>query len=285
MIATVGALGFAVSAQLFSDAADSARHSELDGVRLELREELGEALSANQARLDELQNLHLAIHDRLFVGPEVSRAWYEQLVPFQEDEAGVGGAGDDAGAADLASVRAGNQTDRPPLAADLARQAAELDQLLAQNRGYVQVYGGYLRGVPHRWPVVHGPRVINSNYGFRRSPFARRWGVAAPRKLHRGGDLKGKRGDLVVSAAEGIVMEARRSSRGYGNRVRVFHPSGYITLYAHLSKIYVKTNDYLRPGDRVGAVGSTGHSTGPHLHYEVHRSGKAINPAEFIAEE
>ena len=256
----------------------------------------------SRAKLERLQELHEAINARLFIGPEVNAGWFTlpQLMPHESAAAGSAGAhatGADALFAGAGFASAALDDDDSPggiedaagrrlSPADLRRRLAGLDQLFQQNKNYVQVYGGYLRGVPHRWPVVYGPRKINSNFGYRANPFYNRGqGGGGARKLHRGVDLKGKRGDLVVAAAEGVVLEARKSSRGYGNRVRIFHPSGYVTLYAHLSAIYVKRDQYIRPGDRVGAVGSTGHSTGPHLHYEVHHLGKAINPAEFIAEE
>ncbi|MCR9144888.1 MAG: M23 family metallopeptidase [bacterium] len=249
--------------------------------------QLLEKATQTRERLIRLHELHLAINERLFVGPEVSARWYTlpQLTPDESVALnGTAGGADFVTASDARGLDAVGSDPRRLSPAYLKRRLAALDQLFQQNKNYVQVYGGYLRGVPHRWPVVYGPRKINSNFGYRANPFYGQGG-SGKRKLHRGVDLKGKRGDLVVSAAEGVVLEARRSSRGYGNRVRVFHPSGYTTLYAHLSKIYVKPNQYLKPGDHVGAVGSTGHSTGPHLHYEVHRGRKAINPAEFIAEE
>jgi murein DD-endopeptidase MepM/ murein hydrolase activator NlpD len=259
--------------------------SSADQLRPEGRRLLEHARKTRE-RLIQLHELHLAINERLFVGPEVSALWYglPQLTPDEAAAANINLNGTGANFVDATDARGPGADERRLSPAYLKRRLAALDQLFQQNKNYVQVYGGYLRGVPHRWPVVYGPRKINSNFGYRSNPFYGQGGGGV-RKLHRGVDLKGKRGDLVVSAAEGVVLEARRSSRGYGNRVRVFHPSGYITLYAHLSAIYVKRDQYLKPGDQVGAVGSTGHSTGPHLHYEVHRQKKAIDPAEFIAEE
>ncbi len=293
--------GLLIHTIAFADSSDFLAGDAMAGGGPEAGKLLLASALESRAKLERLQELHEAINARLFIGPEVNAGWFTlpQLMPHESAAAGSGGAhatGADAlfpgagfasapgGAASLNGSEAANARRLSP--AHLHRRLAGLDQLFQQNKNYVQVYGGYLRGVPHRWPVVYGPRKINSNFGYRANPFYNRGqGGGGARKLHRGVDLKGKRGDLVVAAAEGVVLEARKSSRGYGNRVRIFHPSGYVTLYAHLSAIYVKRDQYIRPGDRVGAVGSTGHSTGPHLHYEVHRQGKAINPAEFIAEE
>lgn len=288
--------GLLIHTIAFADSSDFLAGDRMAGGGPEAGKRLLASALESRAKLERLQELHEAINARLFIGPEVNAGWFTlpQLMPHESAAAGSGGAhatGADAlfvgsGLGEAASLNGSDGANARRLSpAHLRRRLAGLDQLFQQNKNYVQVYGGYLRGVPHRWPVVYGPRKINSNFGYRANPFYRGQGGGGARRLHRGVDLKGKRGDLVVAAAEGVVLEARKSSRGYGNRVRIFHPSGYVTLYAHLSAIYVKRDQYIRPGDRVGAVGSTGHSTGPHLHYEVHRLGKAINPAEFIAEE
>ncbi len=157
----------------------------------------------------------------------------------------------------------------------------ELRNALAEHRSYVLVYALHIRTVPHRWPVFTARRTINSGFGYRRNPFGFTGGDS-PKKFHRGVDLKGRRGDPVIASGEGLVSHVRHSSRGYGNLVRIQHTSGYETYYAHLDSIAVKTGVLVKPGDRIGTVGSTGHSTGPHLHYEIRRGGKAIDPDEFL---
>lgn len=117
---------------------------------------------------------------------------------------------------------------------------------------------------------------ISSGFGYRRDPFRRRKGV-----FHAGIDIQGNRGDPVTSTAYGTVVEAGWSG-GYGNCVVIKHKNGYSTLYGHLSKIRVKKNQKVKAGQLIGDIGSTGHSTGNHLHYEVHRNGKAINPKNYL---
>jgi murein DD-endopeptidase MepM/ murein hydrolase activator NlpD len=116
---------------------------------------------------------------------------------------------------------------------------------------------------------------ITSTFGTRRDPLL---GTAA---FHSGMDFRGATGDPIRATAAGKVVSAGRNG-GYGNMVEVEHAGGLTTRYAHMSRIDVAEGDAVAAGDVVGAVGSTGRSTGPHLHYEVRRNGDAINPAMFI---
>ncbi|MFZ1813037.1 MAG: M23 family metallopeptidase [Rhizobiaceae bacterium] len=116
---------------------------------------------------------------------------------------------------------------------------------------------------------------ISSAFGRRSDPFL---GTVA---MHSGMDFRAPMGASVRVTANGMVVDAGRNG-GYGNMVEVDHGNGFKTRYAHLSAISVKTGDKVRLGDEVGKVGSTGRSTGPHLHYEVRRSGEAVDPARFL---
>jgi len=118
---------------------------------------------------------------------------------------------------------------------------------------------------------------ISSRFGYRGDPFHTRGSV-----FHHGIDIKGELGDRVNSTASGTVLSADWNS-GYGNCVIIRHESGYETLYGHLSKIKVEKGQKVKAGQCVGLVGSTGHSTGNHLHYEVHRGGKEHDPVHFLA--
>ncbi|MCB1324262.1 MAG: M23 family metallopeptidase [Spirochaetales bacterium] len=158
----------------------------------------------------------------------------------------------------------------------LLRSARELEGRVGDLAAYYGAYEIALRGIPHRWPVDSERRQINSGYGYRRDPFGGRG------QFHRGADIKGRSGDPVIAAADGTVRSVRRASSGYGNVVRVFHNSGYETLYAHLSEISVQQDQIVRAGDRIGTVGTSGHSTGPHLHYEVYFENKALDPDGYL---
>ncbi|ACY14412.1 M23 family metallopeptidase [Haliangium ochraceum] len=115
----------------------------------------------------------------------------------------------------------------------------------------------------------------SSPYGYRRDPFTRR------KKLHKGVDYRADRGTPVYAAGPGVVRSARRM-RGYGRVVYIDHGDGVETRYAHLQRITVREGDTVRPGERVGTVGSSGRATGPHLHFELRIDKQAYNPAQVI---
>lgn len=100
---------------------------------------------------------------------------------------------------------------------------------------------------------------------------------------HKGMDIATGFGTPVLAADSGRVFVAGwPDNTGYGNRVMIDHGNGYVTLYGHLSKIYVTAGQTVKRGDQVGAEGSTGRSTGPHLHFEIRKGGVAINPLDYL---
>lgn len=108
------------------------------------------------------------------------------------------------------------------------------------------------------------------------SPFGRRWG-----KMHEGIDLAGPTGSPIDAADSGKVSFVGRRS-GYGLCVMINHGNGLQTLYGHTSKTFVKTGQSVKKGQRIASVGSTGHSTGPHLHFEVRKNGVPVNPLLYL---
>jgi murein DD-endopeptidase MepM/ murein hydrolase activator NlpD len=116
---------------------------------------------------------------------------------------------------------------------------------------------------------------LSSGFGVRTDPFL---GTPA---MHSGLDFKAAFGTPVLAAADGKVADAGRNG-GYGNMVEIDHGNGVTTRYAHLSRITVSAGDTIKRGEKLGEVGSTGRSTGPHLHYEVRRRGDALDPVRFI---
>lgn len=118
---------------------------------------------------------------------------------------------------------------------------------------------------------------ITSNYGMRNDPF-----TGKP-KQHRGIDFAGKIGTELMAVAPGRVISAGERV-GYGTTVEIDHGLGFTTLYAHLSQIMVARGDWVRPGTVVGLGGSTGRSTGPHLHYEIRYKGAPFDPTKFVKE-
>jgi len=132
---------------------------------------------------------------------------------------------------------------------------------------------GLLAKIPLGNPAPGSP--LSSPFGVRTDPFLGR------QAMHTGLDFKAATGTDVRAAADGKVVDAGRNG-GYGNMVEIDHGNGITTRYAHLSRITVKDGDKIARGDKLGEVGSTGRSTGPHLHYEVRRHGNAVDPRNFL---
>lgn len=122
------------------------------------------------------------------------------------------------------------------------------------------------------------PFWLTSSYGYRNDPFTHR------RTAHHGIDLAGPYGLDVHCTGEGTVIFAQVSRYGYGKEVIIDHGYGYTTKYAHLQEILVKRGQQLVRGEVVGTLGSTGRSTGPHVHYEIRKNGRAVNPMYFFYE-
>jgi len=149
-------------------------------------------------------------------------------------------------------------------------------QLYRINVARVQIdrYSRALVAVPVRKPVI-GEVDMSSPFGMRMDPFLGRPAV------HTGIDLRGETGEPVRATATGRVTIAGREG-GYGNMVEINHGNGLATRYGHLSQINVKIGQVVRIGEVVGRIGSTGRSTGPHLHYETRINGDAVDPQKFL---
>ncbi|HEV2081089.1 MAG TPA: M23 family metallopeptidase [Brevundimonas sp.] len=119
---------------------------------------------------------------------------------------------------------------------------------------------------------------INSRYGTRHLA-----GEAAAR-AHKGVDFAAPTGTGVFVAAEGTVLRTGYQPTGFGRFVEVRHPNGMTSLYAHLSRVDVRSGQELYSGERVGLVGSTGYSTGPHLHFEMRRNGEHVDPSRIMGQ-
>lgn len=142
------------------------------------------------------------------------------------------------------------------------------------------LYDEYLERLVHTvaFTPMGYPRVssLTSFFGYRSDPFN-----TENAEFHPGIDFKGNRGDEAKCTANGKVVFAGRAG-GYGNCVRIAHINNFETVYGHLSRISVKVGQEVTAGQKIGEIGSTGHSTGNHLHYEVRKNGKPINPVHFL---
>lgn len=134
-----------------------------------------------------------------------------------------------------------------------------------------------LAAIPSIQPISN--RSLNrvaSGFGYRIDP------VYKDRRLHAGLDFTAPVGTPIYAAADGVVKDAGFNTGGYGNRVVVNHGFGYETLYAHMVRIKARVGTKVKRGEVIGYVGSTGKSTGPHLHYEVHKNGTQLDPIYFF---
>lgn len=123
-------------------------------------------------------------------------------------------------------------------------------------------------------PVKSG--YISSRYGWRSDP------ITGKRSMHTGLDFAGKAGSEIVTVASGVVTWTGRDG-AYGKTVEISHGDNYVTRYAHNKEILVKTGDVVRKGDTIALMGSTGRATGSHLHYEVYKNGRSVDPSSYVA--
>jgi murein DD-endopeptidase MepM/ murein hydrolase activator NlpD len=141
-------------------------------------------------------------------------------------------------------------------------------------RAEINQFAYTLVAVPVRKPVT-GEVDMSSPFGMRLDPFNGRAAV------HTGIDLRGEVGEPAHATAAGKVTIAGREG-GYGNMVEISHGNGLASRYGHLSKILVKVGQSVQIGETIGLIGSTGRSTGPHLHYETRINGEAVDPQKFL---
>ncbi len=182
----------------------------------------------------------------------------------------------------MTDVEAGSVEEDPRDEVDPEKLTQNLDKLSAEAQsqedtlraltGYFEDRKAILASAPSIWPVRGW---VTSDFGFRLDPYT------AERRLHAGMDIANALGTPVVAPADGTVVYAAAES-GYGNVLVIDHGSGIKTRYGHLSRIDVHLGDRVTRGQNIAAVGNSGRSTGPHLHYEVRINGMAENPREFI---
>jgi murein DD-endopeptidase MepM/ murein hydrolase activator NlpD len=158
----------------------------------------------------------------------------------------------------------------------LTAEAVRQEETLQDLQAYFQEKDQLLASAPSLWPARGW---VTSDFGTRLDPYT------AVRVMHSGLDIANDFGTEVIAPADGTVVYAANEGGGYGNVLVIDHGYGIKTRYGHLSKILVKPGERIRRGQQVAAMGNTGRSTGPHLHYEVRVNGLPQNPLNFIYEE
>lgn len=156
---------------------------------------------------------------------------------------------------------------------NLARQLEDREQKLVLLETMLRDQDIFEETVPRGQPIEHG--WISSHFGTRTDPFT------GKRALHFGVDFAGKEGSKIVAVASGVVTWSG-DRFGYGRMVEVDHGNGYVTRYAHNSMNFVKVGDVVQKGEHLALMGSSGRSTGPHVHFEVLREGTAVDPIAYV---
>ena len=234
------------------------QQASLDGARSEAQREI----NAMAARLGELQ----AEANRLnALGDRLTRIGQLEDGEFDFDKpVGVGGAG---------PVR-----DMAPR--ELHGGLAQLDAQFDASGKQLSVLESLLfsreldrNAVPSREPIAGS--YITSGFGGRADPFG------GGSQFHKGIDFEANVGDPVLAVADGVVSYSGVRS-GYGNVIEVDHGNGYVTRYAHNSRLLMRVGDLARIGQQIAKAGSTGRSTGAHVHFEVWENGRVVNPQKFV---
>ena len=241
-----------------------ARNASLQQQRAEIRASSQREINAMAARLGELQaqaNRLNALGERLVRMGKIGDGEFDF-----SSQPGTGG---------------GNEPTTQVNAGELAQQMASLGRGLTHSGDQLQVLESLLLNqdldrsqTPSSMPLAN--TYVSAPFGSRLDP------ITGGHEFHKGLDLNGEYGEPIHAAADGIVVRADFDAGGYGNVVDIDHGNGYVTRYGHCSKLLVKVGDLVHSGQVIAKVGSTGHSTGAHLHFEVWINGRPVNPRPYL---
>lgn len=156
-------------------------------------------------------------------------------------------------------------------------------QLYIQSKSFDEVIelatkkSDMLASIPAIQPVTNKElKRLSSGYGRRIDPYYKK------PKFHYGVDFSAPKGTPIYATGNGTIKKTKKSRRGFGNHLVIDHGYGYESLYAHMQKYIVRKGQKVKRGDLIGYVGNSGKSTAPHLHYEVHKDGRKVNPAYYF---
>jgi murein DD-endopeptidase MepM/ murein hydrolase activator NlpD len=257
-------LGFVVFTPIFESPKEKELKRELEFVKL------NEGLHSK--KIAQLDKILKDIQDR---DNNIYRLYFEvNPIPEEQRKAGFGGVN---------RYKALEGFDNSEMIIDVTKnmdilskqlyvQSKSLDEIvkLAENREEL------LAAIPAIQPVKKENLTrMASGFGWRDDPFTK------ARKRHWGMDFTAPQGTPVYATGDGVVKRVDQGAAGFGKHIRIDHGYGYVTIYAHLSNYNVKKRQKVKRGDLIGFVGNTGRSQAPHLHYEVIKNGKKINPINF----
>ncbi|MEZ5542486.1 MAG: M23 family metallopeptidase [Pseudomonadota bacterium] len=242
-------------------------HSQHVNVK-ELRSSAQADINALALRIGQLQAQMLrlnALGERLVSQGDLDRAEFDfDTIPAVGGPEGAAGEG---GAVVLDDILA--MLDELDVELSDRTQKLSVLETLLMNRSLSE------RVMPAGRPISDG--WLSSRFGKRTDPFT------GKKEFHKGLDFAGKKGSEVVAVGDGIVSWSGKRY-GYGNLVEISHGNGYVTRYGHNERNLVKVGETVKKGQQIALMGSTGRSTGPHVHFEVLRDGKAVNPAKYLGD-
>ncbi len=224
-------------------------------------------------KLDKLQKL---MDELSYRDDNIYRVIFEaEPIPKEVRQAGYGGV-------DRYSQLEGYSNSK--LLIETARKLDKLtSEIYVQSKSFDEVYKmarnkeKMLASIPAIQPVKNlDLKRISSYYGYRIDP------IYKVRKFHAGVDFSAPTGTPVYATGDGKVIKIKRSRRGYGNSIEIDHGYGYHTFYAHLSAFKVKKGQKVKRGQLIGLVGNSGKSTAPHLHYEIRKNRRTVNPIYYF---
>ena len=224
-------------------------------------------------RLDQMQKLMDELSER---DDDIYRVIFEaEPIPKTIRQAGYGGIDR------YAKLEGYDNTALMVSTAEKLDQIAS--QIYVQSKSFDEVYDlaknkeEMLASIPAIQPVHNlNLKRLSSFYGYRIDP------IYKVNKFHRGVDFSAPQGTPIYAPGSGKVTKVKRSRRGYGNQIEIDHGYGYVTFYAHIKDFKVKKGDIVKRGQEIATIGNTGKSTAPHLHYEVKKDKRAVNPIYYF---
>lgn len=241
-----------------------------------MKRELSQYQLQNEIMNDRLGKMQVVLDELADKDDNIYRIIFEaEPIPKEIRQAGYGGA-------DRYSALEGYDNTQV-----LETTAKKLDkiasQIYVQSKSFDEVYKlaknkeKMLASLPAIQPVNNTElKRIASYFGYRIDP------IYKVNKFHAGLDFSAPQGTPIVATGDGIVKMTKKSKRGYGNTIEIDHGYGYHTFYAHTKTILVKRGEKVKRGQVIGTVGNTGKSTAPHLHYEVRKNNRTVNPIYYF---
>jgi len=243
------------------------------------QEKLEEENKILKSQLSEFNQVIDSVRDKL----GAVRAWESEIrkqrnfkpVDPQIRDMGIGG---------VPALDSATSTLSSELRLDCAFLTLQLEQLTAKVELEVELMAELKKNSDFRRDMYENTPTIYPVYGYVTSPYGYRIHPILGRKIfHEGIDIANRKGTLVHATADGVVISSKVNGKGsFGNNIIMRHKYGFSTRYAHLSKVLVERGQRIKKGEVIGYMGSTGRSTGSHLHYEVRRYGRYRDPEPYL---